>query len=132
VVRRFQPIDDQTGGHVKVQSIESHAQDPVTMEGAEATRMRMLIGPQDGAGHFHMRHFEVAAGGHTPHHSHDYEHEILVLKGAGVAMSEQGERPFKAGDVIFVPANEKHQFQNRGTTPCEFICLIPAPKDCSR
>ena len=117
---------------MKVQSIENHEQTPVTMEGASGTRMRMLVGPADGAGNFHMRHVEVAPGGFTPHHSHDYEHEILILSGSGVARSEQGDRPFKTGDVIFVPANEKHQFLNPGAEPCTFICLIPAPQDCSK
>ena len=100
------------------------------MEGARGARMRMLIGPADGASGFHMRHFEVEPDGHTPHHQHDYEHEILVLSGAGVARSEQGDRPFKSGDVIFVPAGEMHQFVNTGTEPAEFICLIPAPETC--
>jgi quercetin dioxygenase-like cupin family protein len=117
---------------MKVQSIETHDQNNVTMEGAEGAQMRMLIGPNDGAGNFHMRHFEVAPGGYTPHHHHDYEHEILVLEGKGVAKSEQGDRPFSAGDVIFVPANEKHQFQNPGDDPLKFICLIPAPEDCTK
>ncbi len=116
---------------MKVQSIKSHPQNPVEMDGACGARMRMLIGPDDGAGTFHMRHFEVAVGGHTPHHSHDYEHEILILGGAGAAKSPQGERPFSAGDVIFVPANEKHQFVNTGHQPLMFICLIPAPHVCA-
>jgi len=101
------------------------------MDGACGARMRMLVGPDDGATNFHMRHFEVEPDGHTPHHQHDYEHEILVLAGVGVARSEQGDRPFTAGDVIFVPANEMHQFVNTGRQPAEFICLIPAPKTCA-
>lgn len=101
------------------------------MPGARGARMRMLIGPEDGAGRFHMRHFEVEPGGCTPHHQHDYEHEILVLEGSGMAVHATGERPFKAGDVIFVPPNEIHQFRNTGTEPCEFICLIPAPENCA-
>lgn len=101
------------------------------MDGAAGAKMRMLIGPDDGAGTFHMRQFEVAPGGHTPHHTHDYEHEILILGGQGVAKSAAGERPFHAGDVIFVPAGEKHQFVNSGSDPLTFICLIPAPQDCS-
>jgi len=117
---------------MKIESIESHEQNDVQMDGAAGARMRMLIGPGDGAGNFHMRHFEVAPGGYTPHHSHDYEHEILVLEGRGVAKSEQGERSFAAGDVIFVPANERHQFQNAGADPLKFICLIPAPQDCTK
>ncbi len=102
------------------------------MEGAVGARIRILIGPADGAEKFHMRHFEIEPGGCTPHHAHDYEHEILVWKGTAVARSENGDRPIKAGDVIYVPPNEKHQFCNTGTEPCEFICLIPAPCNCAR
>ncbi len=116
---------------MKVQAIDSHKQNEVTMEGAANVKMRMLIGPDEGAKNFHMRHFELGAGGNTPRHSHDYEHEVLVLDGAGVLFTEQGEQPFQAGNVIFVPAGELHQFINRTDQPCEFICLIPAPKDCT-
>ncbi|HSW44498.1 MAG TPA: cupin domain-containing protein [Phycisphaerae bacterium] len=117
---------------MKIQSIKAHRQEPVAMPGAKGARIRILVGPEDGAEKFHMRHFEVEPGGCTPHHQHDYEHEILVLKGAGLARSEQGDRPFKPGDVIFVPSNEMHQFCNTGQEPCEFICLIPAPCNCAR
>lgn len=116
---------------MKVKPIREHEQTPVQMEGATGAKMRMLVGPPDGAPNFHMRHFEVEPGGYTPHHQHDYEHEILILKGEGLAQSEQGERSFHAGDVIWVPANEMHQFRNTGSTPLEFICLIPAPKSCA-
>lgn len=115
-----------------IHRIEAVPQNDVHMDGASNVRMRMLIGPNEGAPTFHMRHFEVAPGGHTPHHQHDYEHEILILKGQGVVKSESGDRPFQSGDVIFMPANEKHQFQNTSSAPCEFICLIPAPQDCSK
>lgn len=117
---------------MKVKPIVEHDQRDVMMEGASGIRMRMLAGPEDGAANFHMRHFQVEPGGHSPHHQHDYEHEILILKGSGTARSEQGEREFSAGDVIWVPANEKHQFRNTGAEPLEFICLIPAPQDCTR
>ena len=117
---------------MKLQSIETHPQSEVTMEGAKGTRMRMLIGPDEQAPNFHMRHFEVQPQGHTPHHQHDFEHEVVVLEGRGVARSEEGDRAFKAGDVIYVAANEKHQFLNPHDAPLEFICLIPAPQQCAR
>ncbi len=116
---------------MKVQPLAEHPQKPAEMEGAVGVRMRMLIGPADGAQLFHMRHFEVAPGGHTPHHAHDYEHEVLILRGAGTVRGQQGERPCRAGDVVWMPPNEKHQFRNAGTEPLEFICLIPAPRDCT-
>ncbi|HNQ23104.1 MAG TPA: cupin domain-containing protein [Phycisphaerae bacterium] len=116
---------------MKVQAIESHPQQPVQMEGAQNVKMRMLIGRADGAANFHMRHFEVGVGGHTPHHAHPYEHEVLILSGNGVVRSPQGDRPIKAGDVVFVPADERHQFVNGGTGPLTFLCLIPAPQECA-
>lgn len=115
---------------MKVKPITEHPQNPVDMEGAKDVQMRMLIGPNEGADIFHMRHFEVAPGGNTPHHAHDYEHEVLILKGQGLVRSEGGDRPCKPGDVVWVPANEKHQFRNAGSEPFEFICLIPAPQSC--
>lgn len=117
---------------MKVRPIQEHEQVDVQMEGAVGIKMRMLCGPDDNANNFHMRHFEVAPGGNSPHHAHDYEHEVLVLGGSGVVKSEQGDRPFSTGDVIFVPPNEKHQFVNTGPEPLKFICLIPAPHDCAK
>lgn len=116
---------------MNVKPIIEYEQNVVTMEGASGAKMRMLVGPHEGACNFHMRHFEVEPGGFTPHHKHDYEHEILILKGAGTLKSEQGDRPFKAGDAVWIPANEMHQFQNTGADSVEFICLIPAPRDCA-
>src|ERR1043165_3155766 len=116
---------------MNVKTLTEIEQKPVEMPGATKTKMRMLVGPADGANNFHMRHFEVEPGGFTPHHQHDYEHEILILEGRGTAQSEQGERAFQAGDVIWVAPNERHQFRNTGDQPLEFICLIPAPRDCA-
>ncbi len=116
---------------MKVTSITDHEQNDLYLDGAKHVRMRMLIGPDQGAGTFHMRHFELRPGGHTPHHQHDYEHEALILKGRGTMKGPEGDRPFQAGDVVWIPANEKHQFLNTSDEPVELICLIPAPQQCS-
>jgi len=97
----------------------------VTMEGAAGCRVRWLIGQEDQAPHFAMREFEVAPGGHTPKHFHDYEHEIYVLSGRGVVIDGDTERPLKQGDVVFVAPNDIHQFRNTGREPMRFLCLIP-------
>ncbi len=113
---------------MKVAPISSHQQKPVDMLGAKDAKIRVLVGPDDGADKFHMRHFEIAPGGCTPHHEHDYEHELIILAGRGVARSPEGDRPVKARDIVFVPAGELHQFVNSSDEPLEMICLIPAPK----
>ena len=109
----------------------------VTMPGAAGAQMQMLCGPDDGCPNFAMRKFTIAPGGYTPKHQHDYEHEILILAGAGVAFGNGHEQPIKAGDTLYVPANELHQFRNTGPADLEFICMVPAfvhkkTVDCSK
>lgn len=108
--------------------IKNHTEVPaaeVTMEGAAGCQVRWLIGEKDQAPNFAMREFEVAPGGHTPKHFHDYEHEVYVLAGSGTLVDGDQERPLSAGDVVFVEPNDVHQFRNTGSEPMRFLCLIP-------
>ena len=92
---------------------------------ARGVRIRWLITDRDNAPNFAMRHFEIAPGGYTPHHEHAWEHEVFILAGAGSILSTDGEKPLNPGDVVFLPAGEKHQFRNAGDQPLELLCLIP-------
>ena len=94
-------------------------------EGCKDVRIRWLITKDIGAKHFAMRMFEVGPEGHTPLHSHEWEHEVLILGGEGIVVGEQGEEKLKRGDVIFMPGNETHQFKNTGQDKFRFLCLIP-------
>lgn len=103
---------------------------PMEMPGAVGVQMRLMLGRADGAPNFAMRVFDVEPGGQTPHHQHNYEHEIMVLQGEGHALSGDDPHPVAAGDVLFVPANEKHQFRNTGDGVFRFMCLVPTQFDC--
>jgi quercetin dioxygenase-like cupin family protein len=109
--------------HKNIHSIETRE---VPMPGAQAVQMQLLCGPADGCPTFAMRKFIVAPGGCTPRHQHDYEHEVLVLAGEGTVFGNGREQPLHTGDVLYIPANELHQFRNTGATPLQFICLVPA------
>lgn len=115
---------------MKVRSYKDVTETEVEMEGAVGARMRLLISEKDGAENFAMRMFSVAPGGHTPFHFHDYEHEVFVLEGKGRLKGEDSEHSFSSGDVIFVQANEPHQFVNSGCEPLRFLCLIPSTQKC--
>jgi quercetin dioxygenase-like cupin family protein len=99
----------------------------VDAEGASGCRMCCLIGPDDAAPSFSMRHFEIAPGGHTPKHSHAHEHEVFVLEGTGVVMEGDREHSLQPGVAVFVPPNQLHQFRNTGTGTLKFLCFIPHP-----
>ena len=106
--------------------LASVAKQTVTMPGAKECQMQLLAGPADACANFAMRKFTVAPGGHTPLHQHDYEHEILILAGGGVAFGNGKDSPIHPGDVLIVPANEPHQLKNNTSQPLEFICMVPA------
>jgi quercetin dioxygenase-like cupin family protein len=104
------------------EQVESQA---VDMQGAEGCRVRWLIGSAEGAPTFAMRQFEVLPGGHTPRHSHPYEHEVFVLEGQGVVYEGDQPHPLRAGDVVYVKPDEVHQFRNTGSGSLKFLCLVP-------
>lgn len=86
---------------------------------------RVLIGKADGADNFCMRMFEVGRQGHTPRHSHEWEHEIFVHGGRGKVFIEDQWHEMAKGTAVFIPANVEHQIQNTGDSPLTFICLVP-------
>ncbi len=97
-------------------------------EGLKNVSIRWLISRKDGAKNFAMRYFEVGPGGHSPWHQHEWEHEMFILEGEGVAVKQDGEIKFKAGDAFFVEPGEWHNFKNEGKKPLKFLCLIPLIK----
>lgn len=106
------------------QNVEANSAD----EGASKLKVRWLITKEMGAPNFAMRLFEMESKGHSPYHSHPWEHEVFILEGEGTVVSEQGDKKFKAGDVVFVLPDEKHQFKNTGTKTLKFLCLVPIQK----
>jgi len=41
-------------------------------------------------------------------HAHDHEQILIVTAGRGIVATEQEERVVKTGDVVLIPAGEKH------------------------
>ena len=99
------------------------------MEGSLHVKVRWLITKEIGADTFAMRIFELEPEGHSPLHKHAWEHEVFILEGTGNLFDGEKTTPFKAGDVIFVPPNEIHQFVNSGKELLRFLCLIPYAKE---
>ncbi|HPC38895.1 MAG TPA: cupin domain-containing protein [Exilispira sp.] len=98
----------------------------VTMDGAKDTEYKVVVGKKEGAENFIMRIFRIQPGGHSPLHSHEWEHENYFLRGSGEIRNSKGESiKVKQGDVAFIPPFEEHQYFNSGEDVLEFICLIP-------
>jgi len=79
---------------------------------------------------FRIAEVPVAQPGDKPRgpHLHDgYEECIYVLRGTGVNRSESGDIPIKPGDIVLIPANQKHMTLNTGTEPLVLLCFFPVP-----
>lgn len=112
-----------------IRNVYSTQGKPVEMEGVKGVRMSVMVGREDGAPNFALRSFEMEAGGHSPRHSHDYEHEVFVVEGHGEVLLDGEYRPIREGDVVYVPADHEHQFR-AGREGMRFICLVPISRNC--
>ncbi len=102
---------------------------PVEMEGAKDVAMKVLIGPDDGSENIIVRLFTVSPGGHTPYHTHDFEHLVQVRSGKGTVVdADRIEHELEPGSSVFVAPNEEHQFTNPYDAPFEFTCTILNPE----
>jgi quercetin dioxygenase-like cupin family protein len=113
---------------MKVMNYRDVLAEEVAEEGAVGATIRWLITREDGAPNFSMRHFELAPGGSTPRHDHDWEHEVFILHGNGSVVREGEDVPLREGDLVFIPPGEEHQFKNSSDSPLTLICLIPNPE----
>jgi quercetin dioxygenase-like cupin family protein len=110
---------------MKVKHIDEMEADTYQGEDSQGIAIRVMISRSDGAPTFSTRYFEVAPGGHTPRHSHAWEHEVFVISGEGTVLGREGEEPLTPGTAVFVPPHEEHQFRNTGDAPLVFTCAVP-------
>lgn len=115
-----------------IRNIHDTEMSPVQMDGVQGASMSVMIGRDDHAPHFAMRAFAVEPGGHTPKHQHDYEHEVYVVSGTAQVLLEGELHELRAGDSVYVPANELHQFTVPGSAsePFRFLCMVPVEQNC--
>ena len=99
---------------------------PSAVERSRGATIQVLLGPEEGAPSFFLRRFTLKPGGRIPAHSHpDIEHEQVVLEGEMVLGLGGEEVTVRAGDCVLIPAGLVHWYENRGTVPVRFLCIVP-------
>ena len=79
---------------------------------------------------FRIAEIPVAKPGDAPRgpHLHDgFEECIYVLSGRGTTHAESGEIAIAPGDIVLIPAGEKHMTRNTGGEPLILLCFFPVP-----
>ena len=111
---------------MKIKNIKKVEIYPVKMEGAKEALVQKPITSKDGSENFAMRVFTLKPGGHTPYHTHNFEHLNYVISGSGGIKKEDGTiNPINEGDFVLILPNEKHQYINMGETDFKMICAVP-------
>lgn len=98
----------------------------VDLEGAKGVQKQIPISKADGTPSYSFRVFTIEPGGHTPHHSHPFEHLNYFIEGHGIMLGQNGEREIKKGDFAMILPGEKHQYRNTSTSESlVMICAVP-------
>jgi quercetin dioxygenase-like cupin family protein len=74
-----------------------------------------------------MRVIEQPPGLSSPGHAHEWEHEIFVLSGEGVAQIEKEEFKISEDSVVYFAPHEYHKISTSADSnkPLRWITVIP-------
>jgi len=92
------------------------------------TTIQVLISSQEGP-NFALRKFSMQTGGGMPRHTNEVEHEQYVLRGEATITIGAETYHVQAGDAVFIPAGAIHSYENTGSEPFEFLCIVPNKED---
>lgn len=111
---------------MKITNLEKTERRLMAMEGAKDTYKQIPISAKDGTPAYSFRVFTIMPGGHTPYHTHEFEHINYIIDGEGVVVSEnRTDQPVSKGDFVLIMPGEKHQYKNKGKEPFIIICAVP-------
>jgi quercetin dioxygenase-like cupin family protein len=101
----------------------------MAMEGAKNVLKQVPISKDHHAPNFSFRVFTILPNGHTPYHTHPFEHMNYVIEGEGAIVTESGEeKPVKKGDFALILPDEKHRYKNTSSTEA-FVMICAVPKE---
>jgi quercetin dioxygenase-like cupin family protein len=112
---------------VNIRSLDTIPKTKMNLEGAKDVYKQIPISKNDGSPSFSFRVFTLEPGGHTPFHTHPFEHLNYIIEGSGAIVTETGEeRQVKKGDFALILPDEKHQYKNKSASePMIMICAVP-------
>lgn len=90
---------------------------------------KVLIGNSGESSKFHLRYFEIAAGGFSSLERHRHEHVVVCIKGKGRVVIGEKSHEIKYLDTVYIAPNTIHQLSNPYKEPFGFFCIVNARRD---
>jgi ribulose-bisphosphate carboxylase large chain len=97
-------------------------------EFAGASR-QVLVGRRGERVGFHLRYFELQAGGYTSLERHRHSHVVVGVRGRGVVQVGEGNYVLRPLDAIYIGPEQAHQLRATGRSGFGFFCIVNARRD---
>jgi ribulose-bisphosphate carboxylase large chain len=97
-------------------------------EFAGATR-QVLAGSRGEQVGFHLRYFELEAGGYTSLERHRHCHVVIGVRGRGVVRVGSADYMLRPMDTIYIGPGQAHQLRAMGRGKFGFFCIVNARRD---
>ncbi len=97
-------------------------------EFAGASR-QVLIGKRGERVAFHLRYFELQAGGYTSLERHRHSHVVVGVRGRGVVRIGEKDYTLTPLDTIYIGPLQAHQLRAAGRAKFGFFCIVDARRD---
>jgi ribulose-bisphosphate carboxylase large chain len=124
VLRRFQPQFRWDHVELEPYKVSAHAGG----EFAGASR-QVLVGRRGERVAFHLRYFELEAGGYTSLEHHRHCHVVVGVRGRGLVRVGEETYRLKPLDTIYIGPEQAHQLRAAGRSKFGFFCIVDARRD---
>ncbi len=89
---------------VKISNVDKEAFDSPLFTGSDITRQILLPDSKE----YNLNVVNFGRGIRNKFHAHDGEQILIVTAGKGIIATEKEEKMITGGDIVIIPAGEKH------------------------
>ena len=105
---------------VKMDSVSKEVFINPIFTGREVTRQVLLSESKE----YVVNIINFGKGVRNKFHAHDYEQILIVTGGKGVVATENEEKVVTVGDIVLIPAGEKHWHGSKGDSEFSHIFVV--------
>ena len=124
VLRRFRRQYRWEHAELEPYKVSAHAGG----EFAGASR-QVLVGKRGERVAFHLRYFELQAGGYTSLERHRHSHVVVGVRGRGLVRVGDETYTLRPLDAIYIGPQQAHQLSVTGRSRFGFFCIVDAHRD---
>src|SRR5699024_1436972 len=101
---------------------------PYTPPNHSGTRIRRIIGANDGMENMEVIIGEIDPGGIAdPHYHDDIEQSMYILSGEMEVVINNKEQVLSSGDAVIIPKKAMHKVTSVGDVPVRFVLVYSPP-----